>query len=1270
MGEIARPDRPNPPIEPGSMNETPDNASGRQQPAPAPPAPPAAGGDAAVRQQLAALAARDAELRRHEEDIRAHRRRLDTPAPGAGVSTDSIEARLAEVEQRRRQLDRFEQVLSEQQARLAEQRATIEETLRTLARQEDADANRRAETRRRLTRKIEVIRQRKNEFVEKVRAARAELRQQRDETDRKAAALRDAESAFEQRRQAFEHRAAELEVQSREIEARTRALATQRSQLERTLADTEARSRRLDARAAELEELGRRLEQQQRDLQAEREALDTRAGQLDRQRAELEQATRELEQQRAALDARREELEQFEADLEPAMRDLDQRRAQLAPAEEQLARRTEALDQRQAELDALRELIEDNARQTRDKEAALAAREKHLAAQTEELAAERERLTRQHASLLEQQIDLTAKLEDVATTGTQLSRQRIQLLEHTAELNRRAKKLKQQLAAADTRERELAALDETLQARQHEVENRTAALEARAADLAAQQDKLDQTRREQDQARTEIQARRAELQRSEVELAQARSELDNRRQELDALGRSLAEQRATLNQRADDLDTRDRQLAEQFERLDARLQSAAERERDIEQQAAEVERLRTATEEHLRQAEESERLAAEARERAEAHEVQLRQAELQAEIERENLQKQTALLEEQRQRLLEAEDQAEGRPVPAIGESVAPRPAAPTTPAAAPHARLWLLALATTFALAVGAVWYYAHPPRYRATIDLRIDGTRAEPAALVQQHAAWLLSEPLERWWEPPPPPRAWRDARQAGRLALTPLPERGSLRLTLRGADRIAAESLLVAAARAYAACVDAMEPERFADERIEAWRRQVAVLRAEQQRHTTRIAELEQHMAALPGGAQRQQAQQLFEATLRELRDLENQQRTQRRRLVALQGQAVPRGVVPPEVLQKALADDPVHAEDIKEFTAEARDYRTAIAVAMVMLDDPLQELRKAVRALGDTIREQRDLQPPAKVRAVLEQCLSDANDFDELLAGFAQDWSTRREKIERMDAERQIVKLVQQRNQATEAANRLVAETHRFVKKLRSRIDKLAGAGQATTRALVVASVLRGEMAPLKERVAGIEEGAKSLDPEVNVELDAHDRQVRGLRTRLRERAGHIRDTLQAQADRAARQAHDAEIAAARQRLTELENRRRTLMNSLLTNVTTLRQLDQRHERLRALAAALDTERTAATRLAERLHELEASPPQPQCDSIQTGPVRVTMIAGTRRLRDSTFAGGGALAVALLLCAPALIRRPVHTTPPDQPADAPETPADSETTETDE
>jgi hypothetical protein len=534
-----------------------------------------------------------------------------------------------------------------------------------------------------------------------------------------------------------------------------------------------------------------------------------------------------------------------------------------------------------------------------------------------------------------------------------------------------------------------------------------------------------------------------------------------------------------------------------------------------------------------------------------------------------------------------------------------------------------------------GLICGVVEQPRYRGLAEVQVSAERGSAARIAREHADALLSDGAAEHWQGSPAVEQWRAARAARDVTVRVLPQSGNLELALDTPDRALAETLPGAAVSAYIAYVNTLPLEHFRSPGDIEWSERQTALAEELQRRRTRRQEIEARLARTPLVSERSDVQIAFNEALDGFDQVVERLRRLRPELKTLQSQELPRGEVTTEVYQRGLAEDTLYQEDLQEHASEARQYRAELAVALTLLVDPLEGLGKTVQDLSATIVEQRDLQPPPNVRTLLEQCLADTGDLERSLTEFAQGWGQRREMVERLRASEQVVELVEQQGQALDAAGRLVIEARRVSREVHTRIDALGAEGNAGTREIVVVNALRRVLSRVDEQVDVLAEAATAINPSTNFRLDVHDRQLRGLRTRLRDREERIRQVLQADADRAARAERDAHERRLRDAIDASDDERQALMDTLVANLRRLRELDEQHRELGELNAELKVEEAAIGRLTKRLELLEAERPALRRDVLTLVGSRCERTAGHHRLRDAGLLGVATMVVTGLL-----------------------------------
>ncbi len=1240
-----------------------------------------------IEEALAALANRGEVNERQYDDV--HRRlteKLDLIRQRKDEVVKQVQTAEAELERQTLVLAREREALDEQIVDLDRQR----EILDRQAREIEAQAQALEQERRARESAAWDVAERDRQLA----ARAAEVERREGELDTKEAEARERDVDLEARALEFDQRTEALEDTGAELDQHRESLSTHEAELTRREDDLATRARELDERVTALEQMSVEVEQRrmtldarEADLPRREEELTSRAREVDEYTAALERTAAEIDESRASLAAqeadllrrsdnlaaRMEEFEQRGEDLEEARAEIDRLHESLATREAELSSRCDDLDARAEDLERRTKALASAAAELDEGSQALAARDAELAGQSSELdtqAAEvrirteeldtRARELVQRAEKLDEAVagfdergrdldareaELTRRRDELNARAEELERRIETLVTATADLDKREQTLARQVAEQQQREDVLGTREGDLEtrlaacetegaavrARAADVERQQAALESRTAKLETTRAKLKEFARKLVQRKSELAARRADLDDNQRSIHETQESLTRRRKENENREHALNERQTALAEQARQLDEHATALTEQAAGMEAHSDELSQRETEIENRRDSVDKLYQQAAETREHAQLKEREVAEQQERLAAREAKLRRESLQIEVDREHLRHDyTALITEQEklaQLQLESDEADQARESGPGGETVARISVVSLRRRAA--------VLSIVMGVAAGLIWFVVEQPRYRGIAEVDIASTRGSLERIASEHADGLTSDAVVEHWQGPPPVQTWTAARATRSVTARLMPDGGKLHLTLDTPSESLAATLLPAAAKAYIAYVDALPLEHFRSPREIEWNERQSALSEELARRRARKQEIEACLAETPLSSERSDAQAAFDEALDGFKTVVERLRGQRGELIGLQSQEPPRGDVSAEVYQQGLAEDALYQEDLKEFASEARQYRTELAVAMVLLADPLQELRKTVRELNTTMVEQRDLQPPPNVRTLLEQCLSEIDDFAQFLAEFAQGWDQRRETIERLKVSEQVVELVNQQNQATDAAGRLVVEARRVLDEVTKRIENLSVAGDAGTREIVVVSVLRGDLSRLSEQVEVLAEAAGATNLAVNFRLDAHDRQLRGLRTRLRNRQERVRQMLQVEADRVARTGRNERERQLRETIGALDDERQTLMDTLVTSLQCLRELDERHRELRQLSAEMKAEESAIVRLEERLERLEAERPELRRDSLTLVESRHEQTAGRNRIRNAGLAGAGVFAATGLM-----------------------------------
>ena len=966
-------------------------------------------------------------------------------------------------------------------------------------------------------------------------------------------------------------------------------------------------------------------------------------------------------------------LQQVRAEIEKHQQDLVRQHTELEQRGREVDRRIQGLERDQ-------KLQEDRARELAQSERKIAQRAEQLTQQAGRLSEQEEQLRcrgvmldassleneRRAARIVETAAELDVREQSLSSRGAEFEQQ-------IAALEFRADRQKQRADELDAKATELASREEQLQARAAELDDRSGGLAEHDRAHRLQLTELDKSRRELDERIKQLVQREAALElresrvqerveeltsqtraseqregalASRAEAVESRSKkldevarkLSNKKSELVAYGEKLEQGRRELNQQRESLAKQREQWGGEIEQeVQAQLQRRSElltrRETELTKRSESIDQLHVQARQAQEQARLKDRELAELQERIAGRESQLSRESLQLEVDRERLREEYVALAAEQEKLAKLQLEAEAASV--SGTDMTPIVAIQPAVLESSCFRRRAVIVTVVTSVIAGLLWYLLDQPRYRGVSQLAVATTRGLPRRIIGEHADELMTSELGGFWKGPPELEAWTAARDANRIAVQPLPDRGRIRLTCETADRVLAESLPSAAAQAYAASVEARSLEAFRSPREIEWLERHATLDEELRQSRTRCTEIEARLAELPMAADRESAQQSFDHALDAFEQTVANLRSRRAELRALEAHELPRGLVTPEQYQQTLADDAIYQEDLKEFASEARQYRTELAVAMVLLDDPLRELRKTVQTFGATLSEQNDLQPPPNVRVFLEKSRAEIDDFDGFLAEFSQGWSKRREKIERLAVSDQVVELFNYQTQAMDAAARLIVEARRVRQAIITRIDDLSAGGNSGTREIVVTSLVRGDMSRMTEQIELLAEAVGATNPANNFRIDAHDRQLRGLRTRLRDRQELVRQNLQEEADQSASLERTQRQRELREAISEIEQQRQAQTDTLVNSLQQVRQLDRQYKELSELSAELKAEQAAARRLAERMTQLEARRPPSGRDVVKLIGSEVEQIAGRDRVRNASLVGGAAFATVGLL-----------------------------------
>lgn len=983
----------------------------------------------------------------------------------------------------------------------------------------------------------------------------------------------------------------------------------------------------------------------QREITVQRRevALNERLSEIERRARVAVEA--DFEPFRTRIEARSTELDAQSVELAA-------RRARLEALESQVSERETEIDRRQREMEASAERLRqaaDNARRARVADEQQAATRLAALAQREKELDRRIQLARDEIVRKRTQVD--DELATLQVRQAELDARRAEVEARSAEWDARFAELDSRAATLDAQQREIAAARRRLEEHQEQLRQSLGGVEQQRTALHERQSELErhwQTTRDQ---RAKLVKQIEEFHAQQRRHQQAEHEQAERRRQLDAREAQLRERTDALEAEARRLEVAERDLREQNAAVERLTAQAAEYEQDLHRQRDEVQAFR---------------------DQVESRDVETRQAALTIELERQNLVRDQSLLEAARSEVALAGERYE-RELTESREALRRRAVeverAQRTWTAAPT-RWWLRAglLATAAGAAVALLAFSRIVPVQQLAATLRFDTAAAERGSeqarrVTAQHSAELLSPAnAATLFADPAAAAAWNADVAAGRVQAAVGEQPTELVLRVRAAsDAAAVEERLHRAVEGYVARVNAIEavgelPGVFvglARRRDELQTQITAALR--------RSAELEAEKALLPDDSQRAPLELECAGLRAELAALGDQLGGAQRELSELLAGSAPRGVIDPAAYEAALVSDAVYTEDQKEFRATAKQYQTELAVAMVLLVDPLKALRESLANFGGVLAEQQRLQPPPAVAASLEELTTRSATLDTQLAELAGRWDTLRLAVERplgegpgANLEDDVLRLVERQAAATDAARTAVGASADFLEVMKTQLELLSGGEGAGTREVVVGALLRSEQTHLRDKSAAVADAAGQVDAAQNVQIDGHERRLRGLRMRMQQRRDLVREAVQREADRQARGDYDGALARLREQVSSLQARRDEIVVGLTDRLDTLRELDRvaaRHERAAGNIALLDESiaglREQTTQLDEALAEARRSGPRPDRATLVS--VRTDTIFGQNRARDAALAGLAAFVAAWAIAVLIVLKNPFRRAP---------------------
>ncbi|TWT41707.1 Chromosome partition protein Smc [Phycisphaerae bacterium RAS1] len=978
--------------------------------------------------------------------------------------------------------------------------------------------------------------------------------------------------------------------------------------------------------------------------------------------------------------------------IRPIVNEIRERLAEVAQRELALRRREQELER---ELLAARQSARDAAeQQTRGLQERLEVRSAELDAQTIDLsvratrlAQHEQRVAARERELADAQKRLDAALDAIRVRSDAIAQQREQdrrnLLHRIGLVRQRETELERRMRLArDQVVRERAALEEQrtalrteqgeLDELRRELESRRAELEQRLSATQSRAGEVERKALELEARRTELEARRFEIQQTVREVEDARQRLASEAQQQSAAADALRRERQSVGRRAEDLAGQQRLVEQKQAELETRAVRHEQRQAQLEQKAAglheetqrleagfaELEQRRGELEARFQQAEEVAKDAAArhdaavaVREELDLREAEIRQSGLEVEVGRRELDgglRQLATAQRDFDERRAAHDAQAARVRELLAEKAGRLAAALRSPLAGPR-RWWLRSslISATAAAAAFAILWASDPPLFEARADVRV----ALSSRTLQRAAALHAAEIQSAAPELPEDIRSrWTAALAAGRAGVTALPD-GAARLTLAQTDGAQAAEIVRAVAQAHVERYGRDAPlldlpplyVELAARRAPA-RQEHAVLSARQ-------SELREMIGSLPAAEDHRQAADRLEEAGAQRVALAEQIAALDARLAALLDAPPPSGTIDERQLEQRVTADEQLREDEREFRAAALEYRAEFTVALTRLKEPAAKVQKDLASAGAVVREQRGSQPPVPVAEALERLQTDIDKLTTLVAsGDAELLKTQR-LVEQMDVVQGVAELLTLQKSAADSAAATAAELERALREMERRVEGLRGATDGGAREVVIAAVLRGEMNNLVSSAAGLILAARGVGLSENFRLDALDRQIRGLRGRIQQRNEQLRQQMQAEADRAARDALAREAAAVRQDAQAAQQRRDELLTSLVGQLSRMRELDQAAAQRARLEAELADNEARFKRLTSELQRIDADlvtaearrsgePP----DELFAEAPRVVQIGGVHRVRNATLGAAATFAATFAMLVLMLVRLP--------------------------
>lgn len=984
-----------------------------------------------------------------------------------------------------------------------------------------------------------------------------------------------------------------------------------------------------DAAAAEAErKLLQRIGPLVGDIRQRVRTLTGRDAALRRRELEIEQRCRtlQIEAKQVAERALAQAQDQFlrrEAELKQQAAHLDRHAARLTErqqrSDEQLAedeRRREAAQQEwvrlQGEMAAVRAQLAQERTRLRSRARLVRRRERALAQERNSLEFEQ---TRGHEALIAAQLE-------VDQLQANLNRQQ-------SELQQQREALEQELTALRRQAAELESGRSDFGATEQEVLEQRAALARAASELS---------RTEQN-----LRAREAALVEQQRAFDQQRLDLARTTAAQEAQARELASQEATWRQREQRLQEYDEQLSGRAAALETEAQRLRDVERALQQSQAAV------AHEHESGQQEIERRRQEltnAQQALHERDVQLRQNQLALELERQEVAREREALTSAGERLDETRavrrEELERVREALADEAAGLRSAQSLTRRGPGRPLVRSLVLAGLAGAAAIFGWLSWERPLYESAAVLTAPH-EVIPAAEVLAPLALRLQTPsqLAEWLPDEPLAAAWQSAADADAATASWDAREGALLLRVRSLDRTAALDLAERMARALAGLAEQSPAVLSLESRFQELRRQRDELAARLAERQPDAAALRTRLAPLIAPAAISEQRTALNVLRERYQKLTDDLTTRRNTLIAQESGPVPRGTVLPSDLQTGLANDEMYQEDTRQFRATGLEHRSELAVAMLLSVDPAKALNRTVADFLRVLGEQQGLQPPPEIAALLESVQAELEALQAQLEAFTPAWSAAVAEIQALVPERQSVELVRQQQAATERARNLLESINKTLHALRTQIDEAGQALADGTRAVVVGAVLRDELTEFTAAAGSAIEALRQADLAHNFRLEALERQLRGLSTRLERRQSTMQAELQFAADEAARQVHIDQIARLRTAALALEQEREATLLELSTALDELRAAEDELAQRRGLEVELaQLENWLAARQQE-LDELERqiaaqAARLPTDAAVEVARIDIELAAGRQRVTHAALAGLSAAGLMFAFC----------------------------------